>query len=222
MKHNALVGLLMLPLVAQDVRRSSDDAPVFRDDAKFIMVDVQVLANDRPVVGLTKQNFQVFDDGEPQDVASLDFDEAPLDIMLLVDVSSSTDQVASEMEDQSAEAMYHLKRHDRIGLAVFAWSAYLAVPITADRDQLEAGIFKTKSWRFPPAVRTELNATTLDVAEYLRKNARPGARRAIIVLTDNNGTRVVPDEKVRDGLWEADALLSTIFFRGGRFRPTAR
>ena len=60
-----------------------------------------VLANDKPVVGLTKQNFQVFDDGERQEVVSMDFDEAPLDIMLLVDVSSSTGQVASEMEDQA-------------------------------------------------------------------------------------------------------------------------
>jgi len=239
MKHNAVVGLLILPLVAQDIRRPSGDPPVFRDDAKFIVVDVQVLANDRPVgdgtirrirpsilhrdplanaspvVGLTKENFQVFDDGEPQEITSLDFDEAPLDIMLLVDCSSSTDQVASEMEDQSAEAMHHLKKHDRIGLAVFASSAYLAVPITADRDQLEAGIFHLKSWRFPPEVPTELNGTTLHVAEYLRKNARRGASRAIIVLTDNNGTRAVSDHKVRDGLWEADAMLNTIFFPGG-------
>jgi len=213
MKRNAMIGFLMLPLVAQDVRRPSDDAPIFRDKADFIRVDVQVLAHNKPLVKLGRQDFQIFDDGDLQEVASLDFDEAPLDIMLLLDISDSTDQVAAQMQNQSAKALRHLRKQDRIGLAVFASATFVAVPITADRDQLEAGIYN-KSWRenLPPDVPTELNATTLATAEYLRKNARPGARRAIIVLTDNQGMRAVSDAEVQDGLWKADVLLSTIFF----------
>jgi VWFA-related protein len=216
MKCNAVIGLLILPLLAQDVRRPADDAPVFRDEARFIKVDVQVLAHDKsPLVDLTRQDFEIFDDGKSQEVASLDFDEAPLDIMLLLDISGSTVEVASEMEAQSAEAIRHLRKQDRIGLAVFAWTASLVVPITADRDQLKAGI-SNKSWRkgVDPKVPTELNANTLATAEYLRNNARPGARRVLIVLTDNQGTRAVSDDTVRYGLWKADVLLSTIFFNG--------
>lgn len=213
MKHAAICFLFM-PLLAQDSRKPQDDI-VFRDDAKFITVDVQVLVHDRPVVGLTKQDFQVFDNGEPQTITNLAFDEAPLDIMLLLDLSGSTNSVASEMRDQIADALPHLRKQDRIGLAVFADSAHLAVPVTANRDELEAGI-RNRSWRksVSPETPTELNLSTLDTAEYLQETARPGARRAIIALTDNQGMAAVSEPRVRYGLWEADVLLSAIFFRG--------
>ena len=213
MKH-AAICLLFSPLLAQDARKPQDDI-VFRDDAKFITVDVQVLVHDRPVVGLTKQDFRVFDNGEPQTITNLAFDEAPLDIMLLLDVSGSTNSVASEMRDQIADALPHLRKQDRIGLAVFADSVHLAVPITANRDELEAGI-RNRSWRksVSPETPTELNLSTLNTAEYLQETARPGARRAIIALSDNQGMAAVSEPRVRDGLWEADVLLSAIFFRG--------
>ena len=213
MEH-AVICLLFVPLLMQDAQRQQDSA-FFRADAKFITVDVQVLLHDKPLLGLTKNDFQVFDDGEAQTITNLGFDEAPLDIMLLLDLSGSTDKIAAEIQEQSVEAMRHLRRQDRVGLAVFAWAAFLAVPITASREQLEAGIHN-KSWRksVPRWAPTELNASTLNTAEYLQDAARRGARRAIIVLTDNQGMAAVSDAKVREGLWEADVLLSAIFYHG--------
>jgi VWFA-related protein len=214
MKRAATICLLCSPLLAQDVQKPQD-ATVFRDDVRFITVDVQVVVHDRPVVGLTKQDFQVFDNGEPQTITNLAFDEAPLDIMLSLDISGCTDNVAFEMQNQIAGAMPHLRIKDRIGLAVFAELAYLAVPITANRDELKAGIYN-RSWRrsVSRATPTELNRSTLNTSQYLRETARPGARRAIIALTDNQGMAAVSQAKVRDGLWETDVLLNAIFFRG--------
>jgi VWFA-related protein len=46
--------------------------PVFRVEANYVRVDAFVTENDRPVRGLTKDDFEVFEDGAPQEVAAFE------------------------------------------------------------------------------------------------------------------------------------------------------
>lgn len=88
MKKNmrcASTGIIWCSLVSAAFCQND---PVFRSEARFVTVDVQVLSHNRPVVGLLQKSFLLLDDGVPQTITNFASEDQPLDIMLLVDVSS--------------------------------------------------------------------------------------------------------------------------------------
>ena len=61
----------------------------FTVDVRTVYTDVFVTRESQPVTGLTAWNFEVLDNGVPQEVALLDANALPLSTMLLLDVSGS-------------------------------------------------------------------------------------------------------------------------------------
>jgi VWFA-related protein len=55
---------------------AAQDTPTFRTSTRLVQVDVVVKAKDAPVGGLTKDDFQVFDNGKPQQIAVFSVREA--------------------------------------------------------------------------------------------------------------------------------------------------
>src|SRR5688500_17082715 len=68
-----------------------DEGDVVRVDTKLVSVPA-VITNSagRPLVGLRRENFVVFEDGQPQSIANFGTTEAPFEIALLLDTSGST------------------------------------------------------------------------------------------------------------------------------------
>ena len=65
------------PAAAQDPQR-----PVFRGGTQYVRVDAYPSIEGRIIEGLTADDFELFEDGKPQDVAAADyvpFDELPED-----------------------------------------------------------------------------------------------------------------------------------------------
>lgn len=59
----------LAPLCAQTTPGTTDSVPVFKANARAVVVDVVVSkGNDEPVLALQKQDFEVFEDGKPQGV----------------------------------------------------------------------------------------------------------------------------------------------------------
>jgi VWFA-related protein len=181
---------------------------VFRSSANFISVDAQVLVKGKSVVGLRQEDFEIRDNGLVQAISGFGTEDQPIDLILLLDYSSSTHEIETRVKNTAAEAMSQLHADDRVGVMVFDTQVRLMAPLTSSFDRVDAAI------RAIPWVghNTELNATLLSAATYLRQQARPGARRHIIVLTDNKGAAAVGDQPVRDALWESDTVVNLIRF----------
>jgi hypothetical protein len=62
------------PTVAQNANvAGTDQHPTFKSNVRVVLVDVVVTdSNDEPVTGLTKNKFQVFEDGKLQKLASFE------------------------------------------------------------------------------------------------------------------------------------------------------
>ncbi len=180
----------------------------FRSSANFISVDAQVLVKGKSVVGLRREDFEIRDNGRPQAISGFGTEDQPIDLILLLDYSSSTRQIETRVKNTAAEAMAQLHADDRVGVMVFDTHARLIAPLSSYFDKVDAAI------RAIPWVGrdTELNETLLSAATYLRQQTRRGAHRHIIVLTDNKGKAAVSDQSVRDALWEADTVVSLIRF----------
>jgi len=61
------------PIVAQNQNATStDQQPTFKSNVRSVLVDVVVTNNDQPVTGLTKDKFEVLEDGKPQTIGSFE------------------------------------------------------------------------------------------------------------------------------------------------------
>lgn len=209
-----------LPSAETTAAQESDENPLlsptphdtggatFRSNSNFVSVDVQVLAKGQSVVGLQQKDFAIWDNGRPQTISSFGTEDQPIDLVLLLDYSGSTHQIEERVKGRAAEAMSHLNSKDRVGVMVFDTNVLMAAPLTSNFERVDEAI-RAIPWT---GRDTELNATLLQAVLYLQANARPGARRHIIVLTDNDGARAVSDETVRNALWESDTIVNLIRF----------
>src|SRR5438876_6048242 len=133
------------------------------------------------VTDLTRKSFRVFEDGVEQPLSDLSLRQVPVDVVLMVDASSS---VADNLDDfrSAAEGFaQYLASDDRISLIQFDDRVLLLQDWTKNRVQ-----FRRSLRRVAPGMFTRFNdAIVLAAREQF---ARGNARRAIIVLTDGIGS----------------------------------
>ncbi len=190
---------------------------MFRSSSSFISVDVQVLTGLQTITGLKREDFRVWDNGKPQPITSFGSDDQELDVILLLDVSQSTTMIQESIRKSAAAAMSQLLPRDRVGVVVFSDQASVVSHPTADRQAVEEAL-----GRLPPGRGgTELNATVMLTSKYLHRQARLGARRAIVMMSDNQGYQDVPDQQVRDELWASNVVFNLLQFRGKPSRSKA-
>src|SRR5437764_1788191 len=64
---------------------------VFRSNVDGVTIQVSVRAANRPVPDLTAQDFEVRDNGVPQQITTIAVEKVPLDLTFLLDASASVD-----------------------------------------------------------------------------------------------------------------------------------
>lgn len=131
----------------------------------------------RLVPNLTRKDFRVFEDGVEQPLSDLGLRQAPVDVALIVDASSS---VADNLDDfrQAVEGFAtHLAKDDRVSLIQFDDKVVMLQDWTRSLVQLRRALR-----RIVPGMFTRFHdAMLLAAREQL---PRANARHAIIVLTD--------------------------------------
>jgi hypothetical protein len=91
--------------------------PVFRAGVDVVTIQASVRSGNRLVGGLTAADFELRDNGVPQQLSSLSVEQVPIDLTLLLDLSSSVDgpmlqRLKSAVRDTAAQ----LRGDDRIRL----------------------------------------------------------------------------------------------------------
>jgi VWFA-related protein len=188
-------------------------------------VDVKVTGRDgRTVNDLSREDFVVFDEETPREVVDFtrEADRQKVRLVLLLDVSGSMSRVLGDVAAKASEALRPLERGDEVGLMVFADRADIVQPLTTDvkimPEKIVNSVFKTVWGR-----GTRINEALVAAAEYLAKQPA-GGRRAILLITDNEGARTaVADGEVIRALHGGDIVLSAILAGAStRSRSTGR
>lgn len=155
---------------------------VFRSNVEAVRVDVSVMNGVRPVVGLTAANFTLTDGGVPQVIDRVDVDAVPLNIVLVLDTSSSmTGERLTDLMAASRRLVEALKPGDAAALMTFNEPAELRVAMTRDRAPVLAAIDSLKAE----------GATSLYDALFLALQMRPEtteARSVALVFSDGRDT----------------------------------
>jgi VWFA-related protein len=187
------------------------DPPVtFRSDVMLGRVDAQVVDPDNhPIRGLRAQDFILRVDGKPQEIRDFQSEKAPVDVVLLLDVSRSMEPHIRRVASASHEALRALGAEDRIAILVFDRFTRVRMPFRStgpdaerelesvlDRESFEGG--------------TDITRGLLDAASFVAQNARRSVRRAIVIVTDDQTERSRNDAAVLQALTRADSVLSAL------------
>jgi hypothetical protein len=110
------LALLIVPAFATLVGQQN----VFRARADVVVLDVAVADGRRPVLTLTKDDFEVRDNGVLQALADFDLEKLPLDVTLTIDLSGSmTPAKLASVERAIAQVSAMLRTTDRVAVHSF-------------------------------------------------------------------------------------------------------
>ena len=171
----------------------------------------------RPILGLSQQDFEVFDENAPQKLLYFEHESDPLDLLLLLDVSGSMHTSLAELAAAARAALRPLGLRDRCAVMLFARSSLLTQRLTSNFAAVEREI---QSAGDPQDLGsgTAINAAILAAAGNFRGETA-NARRAVLIVTDNLSLNYrIPDEQVIRELYAADATMNAILI-GKQRRP---
>ncbi len=143
----------------------------------FLNVAVYERSTNRSISGLRKEDFLVYEDGVLQKVDQFLPSEAPLNLLLLLDVSGSTGLYLDLMQGASIDFIEKTKPNDRVAIAAFSSRVDLIQDFTSDRTKTEEAI--RRIWA--GGGTSFYDALMACTDQYMR--AAEG-RSAIVVFTD--------------------------------------
>ena len=202
---------------ATGMTRTNADA--FAPRSRLVSMLASVLDKDgRPALGLTVDQFEVYEEGVKQKIEVLEPEtQQPLDLALMIDSSLSEIKELEFEEDAASRFIQKLVRPaDRLAVYEFADAVTQLAPFSSNVPSLQSALR-----RIVPGDGTALYDAIFLGSQALTKNPA-GRRRVIVLVTDAGETTSRADfETARRAALRADALLYTIVVRavkneGGR------
>ena len=213
MNQMRVLGLLLLMVTPARSWQNPEPLPtVFRSDVALVRVDVQALDRDnKTITGLQAADFVLTESGKVREIRNFQSEKMPLDVLLLFDVSRSMRPHVQRIVSAAHEALRVFGKDDRIAIMVFDRSSRIRLPFRFSLVDVEKELDQTvHKEKFDGG--TDITRALFDGAAYVGREARPTARRAIVILTDDQTERALErnDEGVGRALTKADAVLSLL------------
>jgi len=185
-----------------------------RVDTTLVLVPVTV--NDplnRPVSGLEKENFRVFDDKLEQTITHFSMEDEPVAVGLVFDTSGSMGDKLRRSRMAAAEFFRTANPEDEFFLVEFDSSPKLAVPLTQDTGEIENQLTFSRS----KGSTALLDAIFLSLHEMKKSKKN---KKALLVISDggDNNSRYTQAE-VTSVVRESDVLIYAIGVFGGAGSP---
>ncbi len=210
----ALPAVVVLTAVAVVAVAAGQDprgqVAVFRSTTEGVLVDVLVTERNRPVAGLTAADFELRDNGVLQTVDGAELSDAPLNAVLALDLSGSTEgRRLADLKAATAAFVAGLRPRDRVALTTFTHAIVARVPLTERAADVDAALD-----RLAPAGETSI-LDGVHVA-LMTTLAEPG-RSLVLVFTDGWDTMswLQPDE-VLDSARRSNAVIYAVASGGAR------
>jgi VWFA-related protein len=187
---------------------------VFRSGVDGVTVVVSVRSGNKPVAGLTAADFDLSDNGVPQQITSLAAAQVPLDLTLLLDLSSSVDgPTLQRLKAAVTDTAGLLQKDDRIRLVAISQVLH------------EVFSFRPRGSPMQLDALVAEGATSLydGIAATMIKPSQPGRRQLIVAFTDGRDSTSILDEKtVKEIARRTDAVVDIVVPVGSVETPETR
>jgi VWFA-related protein len=177
----------------QQPKPSSSGPYTLQVNAEEVILNCTVLDSKGQLVNdLNKSNFKVFEDKIPQNVVSLQHQDTPVSIGLIVDNSGSMRTKRNAVASAALDLVRASNPQDETLVINFSDQAYLDQDFTSDLDKLQQGLAHLNL-----SGGTALYDTVVTAADKMERSAkRP--RKVLIVITDgdDNASKLTLDDAI--------------------------
>lgn len=187
---------------------AADDSPTFKTDVALTRVDAQVVDRDgRTVTNLQANDFVLRMNGQVLPIRNFASENMPIDILLLLDVSGSMRPHVQRIAMAAQDALNVLAEKDRVAIMVFDTRTRVRLPFASSHSEVTGELNRLlRSEGFNGGTR--ITQALMDAANYVGHEARPNARRAVVILTDDQTQDAEDEGSVEAALTRANAVLS--------------
>lgn len=186
-----------------------------RTHVEAVVVPVVVRDGGQFVRGLTKADFEVFEDGVKQTITGLTSEEAPLDLIMAVDVSGSMDSALADVKAAVKQFFTRLRRGDFTTLVGFNDTFFVAAERETDADIRAAAVDLLSAWGGTAMYDATVRALDMVSPE--------NSRKGVVMFSDGaDQDSLTTREAAMARVQSSDAMLYTIGFGAGLTVPTLR
>jgi Ca-activated chloride channel family protein len=184
-----------------------------RVDTNLVLVPTTV--NDefnRPVTGLEKENFRVFDNGVEQPITAFSSDDEPIALGFIFDTSGSMKGTLPGGRAAASEFLKMSNPEDEFFLVEFDNNPRLVIPLSSNTSEIGLEVAMTKA-----AGSTALIDGLFMGIHEIHKSKK--AKKALVLISDGgeNHSRYSPGE-IKRVVKESDVLIYTVAL-SGEFNP---
>jgi Ca-activated chloride channel homolog len=183
---NLLASLSLAGSLSAQQPEPSEPA-VFRTGANLVALNVTVLDPKKQfVAGLTQGDFAVFEDGVQQQVRFFEARDVPVDLIVLIDTSSSMRDKMNVVHEAAVGFLKTMKAGDRGAVVAFNDGVEVVQGLTTDAQALEQAVKSTVA----KGATSLHNAIYIALKEFGRvaRSDTDLRRQAIAVLSDGEDT----------------------------------
>lgn len=178
-KNRTGAGTPSTPLTSPE---EIDEGDIVRVDTELVTLNVSVIdrGTNRGLTGLLEGDFKLYEDGQPQQVAHFESASAPFNLVLLIDLSLSTQDKIALIRDAALQFVAAARPSDRIGIVTFTHDAVIVSPLTSDRAALRQRINAIEK----PKGSTNVYDSVAFVMDQVFKDSKDSRRNAIVLMSD--------------------------------------
>ena len=182
------------------------DNDVIKIDTKLVTIPVRVLdRSGRFIGGLTKNDFQIFDNKAEQEIAFFSNQEQPFTVALVLDMSYSLVFNIKDIQRAAINFVSQLRPADKVMVISFSEQIHVLTGVTSDRKEINRAIYSTE---------IESGTSLYDAVDEIinKEMGRIEGRKAIVLFSDGVDTtsrKSYGAKNLRDVL-EFDALIYPI------------
>lgn len=218
-------------VVADDSLGLEGEAAVIKLETAFVSIDVNIPdAVDGSSVDLAKNDFKLYDNGQPVEIDSFSKAETPFDIVLLLDLSGSTSDKLGLIKKTTRRFVEMKRPGDRLAVVTFNDTQTVVSELEADKTVLLERVKKIDG-NGASAIWESLEFAI----DMLDEKSEKGRRRAVVLMSDGADnllsfiprfTNKVSFADLIETVQNSNTTIFPIFldtFRGeGRFRDNAQ
>jgi VWFA-related protein len=150
-----------------------------RVNVPIVNLDVLVTTKDgQTIPGLKKENFKIFEDGTPQQIATFNQTEAPITAVLLVEFASTNYDFEIEALRASYAFANTLKKDDWVAVISYDMKPHILADFTQDKREVQAALNQLRMPGFSETNLFDALFDTLDRADRIE-----GKKYIILVTT---------------------------------------
>jgi|SRR5205807_2062559 len=178
---------------------------IIRKNVDLVLVPVTVTdGSNRLITGLDEGNFQIFEGRESQQIKHFSFEDTPVSIGILLDVSGSMATKIERARESVTELLRSSNPEDESFLITFSDTPQLVQDFTHNPDEVQSHLLFTA-----PKGRTSLlDAIFLAIDNMERAKYE---RKALLIISDGGDNRSrYTENDVKSLVKEADVLVYSI------------